>query len=111
MLVAHGIWLDELLKAIGGPEEKGPDGTGFTNTGWARVELTHVPGKPGKKMEDTPALRPAPPHEFAPTLPALPVKVEGLPPYLAEDVPNPAYSVKVLALNQVSRRCLLWFLR
>lgn len=96
-----------MIRVLGGNEEKGPEGHGFGNTGWARYELSLSDGGKGTtyhRAEPVPALYPEPPHEFASPLPALPVERDAsLPPPLAEDQKNPPFRCVTLALNQVSR--------
>lgn len=103
-----------MIRAIGGNEERGPEGHGFGNTGWARYELTVSEGGKGTiyhRAEPVPTLNPLPPHEFASPLPALPLERDAsLPPPLADGVKNPPFKCKTLALNQVSAHSVSFIL-
>lgn len=99
VLVAHGIFLSELMFALKRSGDKGlrfvKSGSGFTNTGWARFEVSLDPA----------FLSTLPP----PTYPPLHItdlhhvlsSTGVLPPQLHSDVPTPVLRSKVLALNQV----------
>lgn len=98
VVVAHGIFLSELMFAIkrageGGEGERFIKSSGYTNTGWARVEIwaQEEVVEELEKMEE----------ERGELTLDLPERHEALPKSIPSTVPVPTLRHKVVALNQV----------
>ncbi|KPV73412.1 uncharacterized protein RHOBADRAFT_38580 [Rhodotorula graminis WP1] len=101
VLVAHGIWLSEMLFALkraGDPHIRFVKSSGYTNTGWCRIEL---------ELDDPDAAHALPSESTSPKDEAAPSAPPAAP---ASSIPEPADArpatdperIGVLAFNQVA---------